>query len=311
MEVTAKGTAIFRYKHRIITVALVAAGLLIIGFGSMAVRAAVPTISGAVRACYQTSGAFANGQTRIIDTATQSCSVDETAVDLSKATPGDFVTNLAGGDFTGVNFAYRNFADANMSGSLFYQTSMRGGDFRLANLSGSTFSSIIDMTGTNLTGTNLANTQWTNGGAINGDFRQATLTGMQFNGSSFENSNFQGVDFSTTNLFGGGFSNGTNLSSADFTGAYDTGNNLSIAVYSANLASADFSGSGHVLLNSTFHQANVAGADFTNVLFQDSNLGQTDFTGATLSGATWSNTICPDGTNSNDNGNTCSGHLSP
>jgi hypothetical protein len=32
-------------------------------------------------------------------------------------------------------------------------------------------------------------------------------------------------------------------------------------------------------------------------------------TGATLTGITWAQTTCPDGTNSNTNGYTCIGHL--
>jgi len=41
--------------------------------------------------------------------------------------------------------------------------------------------------------------------------------------------------------------------------------------------------------------ANLTGADLTGAKLQ----------GATLTGAVWSNTTCPDGTNSNDDGGTC------
>jgi len=34
-----------------------------------------------------------------------------------------------------------------------------------------------------------------------------------------------------------------------------------------------------------------------------------DLTGADLSNVIWSNTICPDGTNSDDNGDTCVNNL--
>jgi hypothetical protein len=49
--------------------------------------------------------------------------------------------------------------------------------------------------------------------------------------------------------------------------------------------------------------------------FTNANFIRVDLTGsvgidpATRPGITWSNTICPEGTNSNDNGNTCEGHL--
>jgi uncharacterized protein YjbI with pentapeptide repeats len=41
----------------------------------------------------------------------------------------------------------------------------------------------------------------------------------------------------------------------------------------------------------------------------DANLSGADLTGATLTGVIWAHTICPDGTNSDDNGGTCVGHL--
>ncbi len=49
--------------------------------------------------------------------------------------------------------------------------------------------------------------------------------------------------------------------------------------------------------------------DFTNANFTNADLHDSYFTGNTLTGVIWSNTICSDGTNSNANGNTCEGHL--
>lgn len=58
----------------------------------------------------------------------------------------------------------------------------------------------------------------------------------------------------------------------------------------------------------------LRGADLTNADLRGSDLSDADLTGATLTGAklagvVWSNTICPDGTNSDGHGNTCLGHL--
>jgi hypothetical protein len=65
------------------------------------------------------------------------------------------------------------------------------------------------------------------------------------------------------------------------------------------------------LIGASLNGANLQGADLTNA-----NLKRADLTGANLKGAklekvTWSNTICPDGVNSNDAGNSCEGHLTP
>lgn len=83
----------------------------------------------------------------------------------------------------------------------------------------------------------------------------------------------------------------------------------------ANISNGDFEGT--IFRNVDFigvaaEETNFAGADMTGASFQ--NVGLTDATGMTstiLTDVTWSNTICPDGTNSNDNSNTCIGHLTP
>ena len=68
-----------------------------------------------------------------------------------------------------------------------------------------------------------------------------------------------------------------------------------------------------------FSNANLTGADLsantlTNTNFANANLTNANFGGDTVTGTTtvtgviWSNTICPDGTNSNADGSTCVGH---
>jgi uncharacterized protein YjbI with pentapeptide repeats len=53
----------------------------------------------------------------------------------------------------------------------------------------------------------------------------------------------------------------------------------------------------------------LTNADLSSVDFTNTFLGQTDFTGTTRTGVIWSNTTCPDYTNSDANGGTCEGHL--
>ena len=53
-----------------------------------------------------------------------------------------------------------------------------------------------------------------------------------------------------------------------------------------------------------FSNFNMSGADLSG-----SNLTSANFTGANLQSVIWSNTICPDGTNSDNNGNTCVNNL--
>jgi hypothetical protein len=59
---------------------------------------------------------------------------------------------------------------------------------------------------------------------------------------------------------------------------------------------------------------NLTGANLTGANLNSANLTGADLSGATVTGAnfnkvTWSNTTCPDGTNSNADGGTCTGHL--
>jgi len=52
--------------------------------------------------------------------------------------------------------------------------------------------------------------------------------------------------------------------------------------------------------------ANLTGADLTGA---DLAYLNTSYGPADLTGVTWSNTTCPDGTNSDNNGNTCMNNL--
>jgi uncharacterized protein YjbI with pentapeptide repeats len=51
--------------------------------------------------------------------------------------------------------------------------------------------------------------------------------------------------------------------------------------------------------------AALAGADLSGFDLTDVNLTGADLSGANLTGVTWSNTTCPDGSNSNGDGGTC------
>jgi probable HAF family extracellular repeat protein len=91
---------------------------------------------------------------------------------------------------------------------------------------------------------------------------------------------------------------GCNLKRAELAGAYLKDANLS----QANLKEANFT------------DANLSGANLIDCNLKDANLRNANLTGARLQGAglnrvIWSNTICPDGSNSNANGGTCLGHL--
>ena len=62
--------------------------------------------------------------------------------------------------------------------------------------------------------------------------------------------------------------------------------------------------SGMDLVNINLYEATLTNADFTNTDLAGANMDL-----AFLMGATWANTTCPDGTNSNDDGDTCVNNL--
>ncbi len=70
-----------------------------------------------------------------------------------------------------------------------------------------------------------------------------------------------------------------------------------------NLGGADLS---HALLT----RANLCNADLVGATLTSANLGGAVLTGAHLTGAVWGGTTCPDGTNSDEAGGSCSAHLS-
>jgi Alpha/beta hydrolase domain/Pentapeptide repeats (8 copies) len=125
----------------------------------------------------------------------------------------------------------------------------------------------------------------------------ATAAESSVGGTSLRNLNLSGV-----NLMGVSLPNeslvGDNLTNANLSNSTLQGTNLKgVVLTGANLAGAN-------LIGAALQGANLQGANLTNA-----NLGGATSKGASLGGVTWSNTVCPDGTNSDADGNTCLGHL--
>jgi hypothetical protein len=161
----------------------------------------------------------------------------------------------------------------------------------------------------------------------NSDFRYRDFSGANVQGADFTYSNLQGVSFSNGNLSGTKFTStnlkfanlsNTILTNTDFEGAFLDNANLSgadlsktsIPFYCSSANSSNFSNvklTG-VTIQCSLNLADFTNADFTNARFVKASLWRATFTGAILTGVSFSNTICPDGTNSDNNGGTCIGH---
>ncbi len=120
-----------------------------------------------------------------------------------------------------------------------------------------------------------------------GGLVQANLSHTNYNGANFSNQDLTKVNGTNAQFQNVNFSNAT-LTQANFSGS--------------NLSGSNFT-------NADLTKANLSNTNLTNVNFTGANLTQANLSGTTLTGVSWSNTTCPDGTNSNNDGNTCVGHL--
>ena len=108
---------------------------------------------------------------------------------------------------------------------------------------------------------------------------------------------------------------GANLADADLYSAYLNSANLT----DANLIGANLSEA--LLASANLTGANLTGALMEDTGFIDTNVTDVNMTDASMAGAfvtqsiftgdTWSNTVCPDFTNSNNDGGTCDNNFGP
>ena len=158
----------------------------------------------------------------------------------------------------------------------------------------------------------------------------ASLTYSNFSDASFVNANLVGADgiFSTfhrTDFSGAQMHQGI-WRQSDFSDALFVGSQLAYTEFRySDLSGANLSGA-VMYGGSDWLMVNLSGADLTNAWMYDVDLRYADLTGADLTGArlaylnpsygpaditgvTWTNAICPDGTHASTVGNTCANNL--
>jgi uncharacterized protein YjbI with pentapeptide repeats len=150
------------------------------------------------------------------------------------------------------------------------------------------------------------------------DLNHVNLTGTNLSGFHMEGVNLTGANLSFATLIGtdlrtatleatilieANLTNATLIGRATLAGAIMTDAILiDASMGGANLTKAYLTGAN--LTGAILRFANLAGANLT-----DANLTGANLTDAILTDVIWDNTTCPDGTNSDDNGGTCVGHL--
>lgn len=191
--------------------------------------------------------------------------------------------------------------------------------------------------GVDLAGCNLSNARLSNVNLKVADLAGATLAHARLRNANLTGANLTGADLTDANLTGAHLRDanltGTRLTGADlfdvFSGAI-TGVPTSLPTtgwrivdgylfgLGANLNVANLSGinlSGAFLKYAYFIDSNLTGANLSNAymrraLLNSANLTNADLEGADLTnarlkGAHWSNTTCPDGSNSDRDHGTC------
>jgi phospholipase C len=117
---------------------------------------------------------------------------------------------------------------------------------------------------------------WRNANEAGKNLKEWNLAGVLANDTAFTKANLDGA-FLVDGVF-----EGATFRNADLNGA--------------NLSGANLQG------------ANLTGANLMNANFRHANLTGAHLSGANVKGAIWSDTTCPDGSNTDDNGGSCLGH---
>jgi uncharacterized protein YjbI with pentapeptide repeats len=157
------------------------------------------------------------------------------------------------------------------------------------------------------------------------DLTRADLTGANLSNADLSNADLKYANLSNADLY---YVHAINLLACpaylptnwqcvnnNLVGPYADLSNADL--YMANLFGANLTGAdlfyaylyGANLTDAALGYANLTGADLTNADLRQADLTGADLTDANLSGADWYYTTCPDGTNSDDNGDTCENNL--
>jgi uncharacterized protein YjbI with pentapeptide repeats len=285
--------------------------------------AAIPdSTTGAITACYPTSGTN-KGVLRVIDYQVGArCAAGEATLtwqqgsvcnsfphpNVNLAKPG----SAPGG---GCNFNGAYFYAQNLSSAILTNANLTASNLRYANLSGATLTG-VNLTGAKLWGAYAGGVDLTNANLTNAvlDCRPALKHGgsctpgaVLNNVKGLTSAQLRSIGKDANNLFCGVTSRpsmflttltNTNLSGFDLS---------SFDVIDATLSNDVMTGVN--LSKAEANNANFTNSNLTNANFTCTDLGNATMTGATLTGAIWSNTTCPDNTNSDDHASTCIGHL--
>jgi len=223
-------------------------------------------------------------------------------------------TNMDGADIAGVSFRETTVEFGSMRDAYLWQVDFEDASLELVNLQRAIIrecnfvqTDLLDlrMDGAYILGSHFGY----NGGMV--DFRKTTFVGSiwdaatTFGGTVLLNEvDLSGVDLSHRDLSAIATLEGSKLQATNFEASDLSDTNMR----ETNMRDARLSGANLSMVD--LGRADLSGADLAGADLTNSNLLNASTAGANLTLVTWSNTVCPDGTNSGDDPLlTCEDHL--
>jgi uncharacterized protein YjbI with pentapeptide repeats len=249
---------------------------------------------------------------------------DLNGTDLSQAKLTD--AKLTGADLLNANLSDGKLQQANLSNTTLAvgcfpppvmcgSTNLDGAQLADANLAFATTSSCLVIAvppnevsfcgGVSMAGANLEGANFMGNNLAFANLSKAKLTGATLSGVIFGacEPSFPGDPLCGTVDLAGARLKQVNLSGMQMEGTQLSGANLA----AANLSNSDLSPLVEPMAGSI--PTNLSGANLQHADLQGANLDGANLIGARLAHVTWSNTTCPDGTNSDNDRGTCVNNL--
>lgn len=281
---------------------VVFAGAVIGSLVTTGVFAAIPNSNtGVISACRDN----VTGALRAIDTQSgATCSSSERVLRWSSQIKGELMLDsLRDADLSGARLQYLNLQGVDFRNSQFNDARLTGSNLKNADFSGAYLTGGVSLDYVKANGANFS------ASSLQLTAAQAILTNTNFSHAdiiTIDGGDFSGSNFTYSSL---GTIHAANLTNTDFRNSLD--NKSYFEMSDVNLSGANFSGVSFVTYGSQFTSVIATNTNFSNASFENTIFNNTNLSSANLTNTTWTNVTCPDGTNSDNNGNTCLGHLVP
>jgi len=266
-------------------------GAVVTGGVAFGIDAAASGSSTTYQACLSTKGALSK-----VGTSTPSCKSGQSVITWNSVGPQGPAGPQGSSACSGVPHDDADFAGCDFQGAYLENADFTGSDLSAVNLSNANIA-YADVQGANFSGadlTGISSTPPDSAGSLLGT-PAALPAGWQVTAGLMIGPG--------ANLTGVNFPENTDLTDADLAGAQLSGSTTNGSTFNgANLSGAN-------LTRTQWSGTQAFGTNFSDANLSFASLAGAVLTGSNFVGATWQDTICPDDTNSNQDGGTCVNNL--